>query len=322
MLPATRRLVIAALASLLGLACAPEAAEPRQAAELRLDGGLGGLGGPGGRAARDAGAPADAPARRVVSLNPSFTAILLALDAGPLLVGVDEFSARQQPAVASLPRVGGLYNPSLEALVALEPDLVVLVPSAQQRDFRARLEELGVNVLALDPVGFEEVLASIEQLGERVGRGAEARARTARIARVAAAVRAATGALPRPRVVMVLQRDPLFLAGRGSFVDEMLAAAGAENLGAELGGPWPRASREWLLAAAPEVILDTSAEAEGDADYWARWPSLPAVRAGRVVALPQGVFTLPGPDLDRALLALARRLHGHALPRELAGALE
>ena len=61
---------------------------------------------------------------RVVSLNPSLTAILLALDAADTLVGVDEFSASQQPTVAHLPRVGGLFNPSLEAVAALEPDAV------------------------------------------------------------------------------------------------------------------------------------------------------------------------------------------------------
>src|SRR5262245_42468166 len=85
-------------------------------------------------AAAAAAPPAPAPAKRVVSLNPSLTATLIALDASALLVGVDDYSARQQPSVRELPAVGGLFNPSLEAIVALAPDLVVLVPGAQQRD--------------------------------------------------------------------------------------------------------------------------------------------------------------------------------------------
>jgi len=76
---------------------------------------------------------------RVVSMNPSLTRMLIALGAQQVLVGVDEYSADHEPAVAALPRVGGLFNPSLEAVLALEPDLVVVVPSVQQRDFRARL---------------------------------------------------------------------------------------------------------------------------------------------------------------------------------------
>jgi ABC-type Fe3+-hydroxamate transport system substrate-binding protein len=110
-------------------------------------------------------------------------------------------------------------------------------------------------------------------------------------------------------VVLVLQRDPLFVVGRGSFVDEMLGAAGAENLGRAFPETWPQVSREWLLAAAPEVILDASDPTAGEPGaYWAHWPSLPAVREGRVVALPPGVVTLPGPWLDRGLVLLEQAL--------------
>src|SRR5262245_26024187 len=85
-----------------------------------------------------AAAAAAGPARRVVSLTPSLTAIALALGAREQLVGVDDYSARD-PGAAGLPTVGGLYDPSLEAVVALVPDLVMLVPSAEQRGFQERL---------------------------------------------------------------------------------------------------------------------------------------------------------------------------------------
>src|SRR5262247_777715 len=104
---------------------------------------------------------ARSPARRIVSLNPSLTAILLALGAGERLVGVDDRSAREEPRVAGLPRVGGLFDPSLEAVVALEPDLVLAVPGAQQRDLVARMQALGIEVLELPNVTLEELLGSI-----------------------------------------------------------------------------------------------------------------------------------------------------------------
>ncbi len=243
-------------------------------------------------------------ASRIVSLNPSLTAVLVALGAGDTLVGVDEFSARQQPGLRNLPRVGGLYDPSLEAVVALRPDLVVLVPSVQQRDFRARLAELKIDVLELDPVSFEEVLGMIETLGARVGRAEAARARVAAIRSAKAEAERAAEGRPRPRAVLVLQREPLFVVGSGSFIDDMLRAAGAENLGAQLGQPYPRASLEWLVAARPELILDSSAE-PGDAKaFWSRWPSLPAVSNDRIVTVAADVVTLPGPQLDRALRVL------------------
>jgi iron complex transport system substrate-binding protein len=248
------------------------------------------------------------PARRVVSLNPSLTSILVALGAGDTLVGVDDFSARQQPAVSSLPRVGGLYDPSLESVVALRPDLVVLVPSAQQRDFRAQLAAAGIEVLAIDPTHFDEVLASIELLGRRVGRSQAAEERVERIRGARSAVERAAQGRPRPRTVLVLQRDPLYVVGGGNFIDEMLRAAGAENLAAGLGDPYPRAGIEWLLASAPELILDASDDPQPAADYWARWASLPAVRSGRVVAVDANLVTLPGAQLGDALRALSRAI--------------
>jgi iron complex transport system substrate-binding protein len=254
-------------------------------------------------------AAAAAP-RRVISLNPSLTAMVLAVGARDRLVGVDDFSAQEEPSVASLPRVGGLYNPSLEAVVALRPDLVLLVPSAEQRDFRERLAALRIPVLALDPVRFDEVVAALETVGERLGCAAAAHARADAERRALALARELTAGLPRPRVVLVLQRDPLYVAGGGSFIDEMIQAAGGRNLGAAFSEPYPRVSQEWLIEAAPDRILDSSNEPGEARSFWARWPSLPALTQRGVAVLPAGLVTLPGPWLDRALAALVRAIHG------------
>jgi iron complex transport system substrate-binding protein len=250
-------------------------------------------------------------------MNPSLTAILVALGARDALVGVDDFSAREQPEVADLPTVGGLYNPSLEAVVALAPDLVVLVPSAEQRDFRARLTVLEIPVLEFNPVRFDEVLAAIEKLGSRVGRFEAAAARVRAIRRVRRGVEAAVREIPAVRTLLVLQRDPPFVVGRGSFVDEMIEAAGAQNVGAEFGEPYPRVTREWIIDAAPSVILDSSDDPSDAQQYWSQWPSLPAVRHARVITLSRGVATLPGPYLDRALLAITAAIHGPQVVRHL-----
>ncbi len=254
-------------------------------------------------------AASETPARRVVSLNPSLTATLLALGAGAQLVGVDDYSARQQSAVRALPAVGGLFNPSLEAIVALSPDLVVLVPSAQQRDLRARLEALSVAVLELPNITLAELLASVEVLGARVGREQAARERVQQIRSAWQATATASGALPRVRTLLVLQREPLYVVGRGSFIDSMLTTAGAENLANVFAEPYPRASLEWLIAARPELILDASDDPESPAVYWGRWPSLPAVAAGRVVGIPASEVTLPGPYPEHALARLAEAIH-------------
>jgi iron complex transport system substrate-binding protein len=250
-------------------------------------------------------AAAGAPPARIVSINPSLTAMLLALGVRDAIVGVDDYSARQNPELAGLPRVGGLHDTSLEAIVALAPDLVVLVPSAEQRDVRERLAELGIAQLALDPTSFDEVLGAIEALGRRAGRGAAARARVAAIRDARDARLRESAGRPRVRGVLVLTRDPLYVVGGGSFIDEMLAIVGVENLGRSLAGTYPRASLEWLVAAGPELILDAGDDAAAARSFWSRWPSLPAVRDARVVTIPEGVATLPGPWLDRGLGTLA-----------------
>ena len=109
----------------------------------------------------------------------------------------------------------------------------------------------------------------------------------------------------RPPGVLVLQRDPLYVVGRGSFLDDMLASVGVVNLGAEFDEPYPRTGVEWLVSAAPELILDAAENAGPPAAYWSRWPSIPAVEADRVIAIPAGAVTLPGPHLDRGLALLA-----------------
>jgi iron complex transport system substrate-binding protein len=254
------------------------------------------------------GAPAVRAAERIVSLNPSLTAMLLALGAGDRIVGIDDRSALQQTSLAHLPRVGGLFNPSLESVVGLAPDVVVLVPSAQQRDLRTRIEELGIDVLELPNISLEELLASIEALGQIVDRRQAALERVGEIrAAFATAERSAAGK-PSPRVVFALQRDPLYVVGEGSFLDAMLGAAGATNLGAALGGPYPQAGLEWLIASAPDVILDASEDGQDAKAYWSRWSSLPAVASGRVVALPPAEVTLPGPYVDRGLRRLVAAL--------------
>jgi iron complex transport system substrate-binding protein len=261
----------------------------------------------------------------VVSLNPSLTAILVAIGAQHTLVGVDAFSARQEPRVAQLPLVGGLFSPSLEAVVALQPDLVVLVPSVEQRDFRRRLEGLGVKVSVFENIRFEEVLENIERLGVLTGRRAAARERVEAVRRSRAAVSRASarvgGPGGGPRTVVVLQRDPLFIVGSHNFIAEMLVSVRAANLGREFGEPYPRVASEWLVAAAPEVVIDLSPPGEDARGFWDRWRGIPAVASERVYYLDAATISLPGPHLDRSLELLGRSIYGEAFERALAAEL-
>ena len=253
---------------------------------------------------------ARAEARRIVSLNPSLTSILVALGAGDRLVGVDDYSARQIVEVETLPRVGGLFNPSLEAVLALQPDLVVLVPSAEQRGFQSRLAELGIHVESFQNIRFKEVLENIDRLGALTGRKKEAKERIAEIERVSEAGRLLTAQRKPQSVLVVLQRDPLYVVGRGSFMEEMLSGVGLRNAASSFDEAYPRVGREWVVESAPDILIDLSPEPGNPTDFWSHWPSIPAVKRGRVIGLDASLISMPGPYLDRATLALVAAVYG------------
>lgn len=258
---------------------------------------------------------------RLVSLNPSLTAIVLRLGAGEMLVGVDDYSARLLPELAGLPRVGGLFDPGLESIVELSPDRVLMVAGVDQQTHATRLEKLGLDVEIYRNERLDEVLENIERLGALLDRRSAARNRVRAILDMREAVARTTKNRERPNTVAIVDRSPLYLVGGETFLDEMLQSVGADNLGRQLASGYPRGSIEWLISSRPQLLLDLTPGATSAAEFWSRWPSLPAVADQRVVDIDPTHISLPGPDLDRALLELAVAVHGQGIEAEIARAL-
>ena len=253
--------------------------------------------------------PRAAPARRVVSLVPSATELLFALGAGERVVGVSAYDDFP-PEVTRLPRVGGMTNPSFEAIVALRPDAVVGVQGPLNVGVLQRLNEMGVRALFPRAESVAEVLASVDAFGALVGRREAARALRGRIESDIAAVRERVRGMPRPKTLAVFSTRPLIVAGRGSWVDEVIAIAGGENV-AGSAARYPTVSVEQVSAWAPEVILDLSWMSEGGDLLRALEGrrEIPAVRDGRVVPLRDPVFVRQGPRIGEAARRVAEALH-------------
>ena len=246
--------------------------------------------------------------RRVVSLAPSLTDIVIALGKAEVLVGVSRYDA--QPEVARLPRVGGFLDPSPEAVVALRPDLVLWLTDGGALPSVRKIADLDVPVLALPIIGVEDVAAAARQIGRALG-DAGAGERLARgLEDGIARVRARAAGLARPRVLFVVGREPLVVAGPGSYPDQLLRIAGAENVvkGAQA---WPVYPLEKAVGDDPDFVIDAAALEHGGGE--ARLSFIPAARRGRLVRLDDDEALRPGPRMLRVLDRLFATVHPRAV---------
>jgi len=259
-----------------------------------------------------------APPRRIVSLVPGVTEMVFAIGAEDRLVGVTDFC--DFPAAARKKRsVGGMLAPSLETLVALQPDLVVATDSGNTGETRIQLERLRLPVYLVSPRGVADVLRTMEQLGVLTGQTARAAEVVAGLERRVRAVAERVAARPRPRVLYVVWPEPLIVPGRGAAVTELIDLAGGASVTANAGEGYPRWSVESAVAGAPEVIV-LARHGAGigpvSREKWERFAGLPAIRAGRIHNVDGDLFHRFGPRVVDALEILARLVH----PEAFAGA--
>ena len=270
-----------------------------------------------------AGPPTDSPAgerapARVIAVAPSIVEILFALELGDRVVGVGDY-AEWPPAATAKPRIGGLFDPRFEHIVALAPDLAVLLPSEER--LAGELERLGVETLTVRHETLAEIGASMVTIAARAG--VEERGR--RLAEELDRELASRRRRPAPRVLLLVGRErdrlaQLTAVGSGTFLAEIVTRLGADNVLADLAQPYPQINLETVLERRPEVVIELqpgSLSAEDGAALvaeWSRFPRLPAVERGCVTVVSGGHVLLPGPrlpllarDLENALDACAGR---------------
>jgi iron complex transport system substrate-binding protein len=255
-----------------------------------------------------------APPRRIVSLVPGVTEMVFAIGAEERLVGVTDFC--DYPAAARKKRsVGGMLAPSLETLVALQPDLVVATDSGNTDETRVQLARLRLPVYLVSPKGIADVFRTMEQLGSLTGQAARAGDVVAGLERRVRAVAERVAARPRLRVLYVVWPEPLIVPGRGAAVTELIELAGGASVTASAAEGYPRWSVEAAVAQAPEMILlarHGSGTGQVSRDKWERFAGLPAIRAGRIHNVDGDLFHRFGPRVVDALEILARLVHPEA----------
>jgi len=249
----------------------------------------------------------------VVSLAPNLTEIVFLLGMGDHLAGVSDH-CNYPPAAKSKPRLGGLKNISLEAVISRDPDYIFATRDGNDQVFLDELKQLNYKVYTFEPITMDQVLETVLSVGQILG--VESRAELANRelkAKEQLVAGRVAGVKPVP-VILAYQRQPLILAGPGTFADDLIKKAGGINLAADSPVPYPRYSLEMVIVKSPQAIIDVTMGELGAADeeardFWSQWPDLPAVRNGKVAVLDPDLISRPGPRLFDGLIQLAKILH-------------
>ena len=250
---------------------------------------------------------------RVISLAPNLTEIVFAIGAGRTLVGRTKYC--DYPAEAKgVEEVGDTLHPSLERIIALKPQVVLVSTASQLEGFTEQLKAHDIAVFVTDPHDLDGVFRSILKVGEIVGQVDEAKTLVDQLTRRAAAVENAVKPLPRIRTFYQLSSEPLYTAGKESFATDLMKRAGADSVTADVPGAWPKYSAETALAARPDaIILPTGGSmGEGNSSVTEALKKSPAVQQGRVYKINDDHLVRPGPRAVDGLEEMARALHPEA----------
>lgn len=263
----------------------------------------------------DAGRAVSLPVKvdRVVSLAPNLTEIVFAVGGGDRLVGRTSYC--DYPAEAkSVAEVGDTLHPSIERIISLKPQVVLVSTASQLEVFTQQLQNQNIAVFVTDPHDLEGVFRTVAQLGEMLGKNGQAAALVQTLRQRTSAVEQAVKDKPPVRVFYQLSGEPLYTAGHDAFVTDLMRRAGATSVTAELPGAWPKYSSESALAAKPEAIILPTGGSMGaaNANVTEALRKSPAVQQGRVYKINDDHLVRPGPRAVDGLEEMARALHPDA----------
>jgi len=259
------------------------------------------------------------PPHRIVSVAPSITEILFALGAGDQVVGVTTYCNYPEAAKAK-PKIGGYTTPSLETILGLRPDQVIMMKN--RPDVAQKLRQAGIDVTELQPENLAGIYESIRTIAEKIGGPARGRSLIQSIEGQLHAIATEKGDGPKPKVLFIVGRTPgavsdLIAVGRGSYISELIALAGADNVFADTGVPYPKVNMEDVIRRNPDVIIDmghnemvTEKQKQSVKQLWKKYSFLRAVQRDAVFPISADYFVTPGPRVGLAVRDIRKMVGG------------
>jgi len=251
---------------------------------------------------------------RIVSMAPNLTEILFALGLDDEIAGVT-LCSDYPPAATEKTKVGTFWQPNIEAVIAAKPDLVITLGFDLQQNLAERLNRIGYNTLTVN-------IEKVSQLFEAIGIIAAATDRQDRADELTRGIRKKLNRLAavvanseKVRVLWVVQEEPLRVAGRDTFINEMIELAGGENAIGPTIHKYPPIGAEQVIACSPHVIIEPAMEQQ-DIDgqqhtamqYWSKFNSLPAVKNRHIYVIDADRVSRLGPRLYEGVETIARCL--------------
>ncbi len=256
-------------------------------------------------------------AARIVSLAPNLTEILFALGLGEKIVGVSN-NSDYPGAAANKQKVGPFWQPNTEAVIGCKPDLVVTLRTRteQQKAAADSLERLGFKVLSLKIESIKELFAAIEEIGAATGCEQRSGELAKSISSQLNVVQSKVGTANKVMILWVVQTEPLRVAGRNTFINELIELAGGENAMGPTISQYPQIGSEELLSCGAEIIIQSAmgesniAEEQKTAErFWGKYSNLPAVKNDRIYVIESDTTLRLRPRLPQGAEAIARLLH-------------
>ena len=281
---------------------------------------------------------ADEPPKRIVSLAPNMTEILFAMGLGDRVVGVTNFCDYPEDAKKK-PKVGGMFNPSLEAVVSLRPDIVIMTTDGNLKEFEDRLRSLGIKTYVFKARRLSELPQGIRDMGSalEVKEKAEALAKEIDISfdrfkdknqksnpilssynplipplekGGKGGFEKERGEIKKKKVLFIIWPEPLIVAGPGTAVNDAITLLGCENIASKTNTSYPAYSVEEIIHQAPDVIFVGKGHAnmkDASRGLLERLSSIPAVKNGEIYYIGDSIYRL-GPRIVKGIDEMARCL--------------
>jgi ABC-type Fe3+-hydroxamate transport system substrate-binding protein len=265
-----------------------------------------------------AGTTDDSPPQRIISLSPGVTEILFAIGAGDRVVGVTDFCNYPEKA-KSLPKIGGLLNPSYETIITLKPDLIIHQPNKHK--IKNFVEKLSIRNLPISMLSFAEIFNSIKEIGIATHREKAANELIQSMQETIDFHRKRLAGVSQKSVLLVLgisndSMRELYGVGPKTFLGEMLALAGGNNILAETQAQYPKVSKEFIIHESPEIIIEigrkdvlTEESSRKRRQGWQKFSTIRAVKDKNIHIIGADYILIPGPRLVNIIELFVKAIH-------------